>query len=260
MVKFIAENQEAQVTLRRQLRVAFVSAAAEKRQPTITEITKSPAPYLDAFEEEILRLTETIPLVMRESVVDTTILGHFIPKGTSLLLCKLCFKLRVIRRRMKRADTAPDCHGPGGQVAPAFPIPEALRSEGERSAKDRVPEWDPATIRAFQPERWLKRQQQHGAAAAAPAPVAASELDGRDGEFAGLEYDPQAGPFFTFGGGPRGCFGRKLAYLELRVVLALLVWSFELQACPPALSSHEGVDKATAMPKYCYVKLRPASE
>ena len=88
MVKFLADNQEAQARLRRQLRSSFSAASTQKRQPTITEITRAPAPYLDAVVQEVLRLAETIPMVIRESIVDTTILGHFIPKGTSVLLCK----------------------------------------------------------------------------------------------------------------------------------------------------------------------------
>ena len=155
------------------------------------------------------------------------------------------------------ADCLIDYHGPGGQTEPAFPIPQSLRSEGERNPKDPVPDWDPTTIRQFQPERWLKRRSRDSSSTSAP--VDASELDGRHDEFTDVEFDSQAGLFFTFGGGPRGCFGRKLAYLELRVVLAMLVWNFVFEKCPPELSSDHGIDKATTIPKYCFVKLRPAN-
>ncbi|EJT67975.1 hypothetical protein GGTG_14448 [Gaeumannomyces tritici R3-111a-1] len=60
-----------------------------------------------------------------------------------------------------------------------------------------------------------------------------------------------------FGLGTRGCFGRRLAYLEQRVSLTLLVWSFELSPCPPELSGYAAVDGLTHRPKQCYVRLRP---
>jgi len=57
----------------------------------------------------------------------------------------------------------------------------------------------------------------------------------------------------TFGLGPRGCYGRRLAYLELRLILMLVVWNFELQKCPVGLSSYASVDKLTHAPQQCYV-------
>ena len=116
-------------------------------------------------------------------------------------------------------------------------------------SKDSISQWDPETIGLFQPERWLKRRSH---------PVTQSELAGQPSEFADLEYDSTAGPFFTFGGGPRGCFGRKLAYLEMRIVVAILVWNFDFATCPPELSSYKGINKATTVPEQCFVKLNKA--
>ena len=116
-------------------------------------------------------------------------------------------------------------------------------------SKDHTSQWDPETIGQFQPERWLKRRSD---------PIAPSALSGQPYEFTDLKYDSTAGPFFTFGGGPRGCFGRKLAYLELRIVIAVLVWNFEFHSCPPELSSYKGINKATTIPEQCFVKLRKA--
>ncbi|KAK3374178.1 hypothetical protein B0T24DRAFT_667278 [Lasiosphaeria ovina] len=66
--------------------------------------------------------------------------------------------------------------------------------------------WDDADPAEFRPWRWLRES---------------SSSDGR------LVYDAGPGPELAFSSGNRGCWGRRLGELELRVVLALLVWSFE---------------------------------
>ncbi|KKP05781.1 cytochrome P450 monooxygenase [Trichoderma harzianum] len=223
ITKFLADNQSAQAKLRRQIRTAFAEAHAEKRQPTVMEIIEKPAPFLDAFLEECLRMTKTIPTILRETLTDVTILGHLVPKGTSIMMYN---------------------HGPGGQLKSGFNIPEAVRSDTSQASKDRVGEWNTEDISQFRPERWLQR-------------TAEAKSDGEGGaEFEGIEYNANSGPFLTFGGGPRGCFGKKLAYMELRIVMAMLVWNFEFQPCPAELSSYEGIDAATVVPKQCYVRLK----
>ncbi|KAM0263957.1 hypothetical protein ACHAQJ_000992 [Trichoderma viride] len=221
IVKYLADNESSQAKLRRQLYVAYAEAHTEKRQPTVMEIIEKPAPYLDAFLEECLRIAKTIPNMLREALVDVTILGHQVPKGTSIFIYS---------------------HGPGGQLESGPHIPESARSSTSQESKDHVGEWDPDDIRTFRPERWLQR-------------VTGVQSDG-NGEFDGFEYKANSGPFLTFGGGPRGCFGKKLAYMELRIVLAMLVWNFEFGACPAELSSYDGIDTATVVPKQCYVRLK----
>jgi cytochrome P450 len=72
-------------------------------------------------------------------------------------------------------------------------------------------------------------------------------------------FNGNAGPHLGFGGGPRGCYGRRLAYMELRLVIVLLVWTFELEKCPEELSSYAGWDKLTHVAQQCYVRLRKLS-
>lgn len=200
-----------------------MDAHTGKRQPTVIEIIEKPAPFLDAFLEECLRFAKTLPIILREALADVTILGHSVPKGTGLIIYN---------------------HGPGGQLEPGFVIPESARSSTSQDSKDRVGEWNTDDIRYFRPERWLQR-------------TTGVQNNGKgDGEFEGLEYNINSGPFLTFGGGPRGCFGRKLAYMELRIVLAMLVWNFAFEACPEELSSYDGIDAATVVPKQCYVRLK----
>lgn len=116
--------------------------------------------------------------------------------------------------------------------SPAFPIDDKLRSAGCLAAKDRIGSWDPEDIGQFIPERWLREEKGN------------------------MVFDAASGPLLTFGLGPRGCFGRRLAYLEMRLMVVALLWGFELQKCPEELSGLGRVDGLTSVPQQCYVRLR----
>lgn len=117
-------------------------------------------------------------------------------------------------------------------------IPEHARSPSSQANKDRaIPLWDDEDITAFKPERWIKTDAK------------------------GVEtFDNHAGPVMQFGGGLRGCFGRKMAYVEMRIFVALLVWSFDLDVVPEKLNGFEGFDSLTHKPKQCYVVLKEAEK
>lgn len=98
----------------------------------------------------------------------------------------------------------PDTGNGGAQVAGRF-YPAGTRVH--------IPAWaanyDPANFtrpNEFLPERWSN-----------PKPK----------EF---EHDNKDGIFQPFSMGPRNCLGRNLAYAEMRVTLAKLLWSFDLSA------------------------------
>ncbi len=167
-------------------------------------------PFLEAVIEETLRYTHIAPVVQREAVVDTTIFGHPVPKGTHIFFVS----------------------STEGFLRPAHTVDEVRRSESSRHAKNLVGDWDPADMGEYIPERWLKR-------------------DGHADVF-----NPNAGPQMPFGAGPRGCFGRRLAYLELRIAVTLLTWNFEFLEVGEKLSSFEAVDGFTMFPKECYVRLK----
>ncbi|KAI1135157.1 cytochrome P450 [Hypoxylon sp. FL0543] len=114
---------------------------------------------------------------------------------------------------------------------PAFDIDDSIRSPNFDTTKDRVGSWDPKDMGSFKPERWLVDEE------------------GRS------VFDPAAGPLLTFGLGERGCYGRKLSYIEMRIFLTLIIWNFELHKCPPELSGYEAYDKMTHGPAQCFVKL-----
>ncbi|KAI1855415.1 hypothetical protein JX266_000280 [Neoarthrinium moseri] len=115
--------------------------------------------------------------------------------------------------------------------APPFEIEESLRSPSFNSSKEKIGSWDTTDMAAFKPERWLV------------------DAEGRKA------FDPAAEPLLTFGLGERGCYGRKLSYVEMRIFLTLIIWKFELHKCLEKLSSYEAIDKMTHGPAQCYVKL-----
>ncbi|KAK1699850.1 cytochrome P450 [Colletotrichum godetiae] len=116
-------------------------------------------------------------------------------------------------------------------LKPSIPVDESRRSKSSQNAKARA--WDDADITQFKPERWL--------------------VDPND---ASPEFDQQAGPQLAFGFGTRGCYGRRLAYLEMRIIVTMIVWNFQLLPCPKELSSYAPKEGFTYKPKDCYVRLQ----
>jgi len=208
MLKFMADNPQVQQRLRTALREAWPAALAEQRIPTVNEIHGTVIPFLDATVEESLRCAGTLPNTVRDAIRDTTLLGHFVPKGTTVFLT---------------------LYGPGILVPP---FPETIADDTEK-----VADWDPEDMHVFKPERWL---------------VPSSTAPG------GLEFSVNAGPSMPFSLGLRSCFGKRMAYYQLRTVLALVVWRFVLEKCPEELSTSQAVDGVTHRPKHSYVKLSTA--
>ncbi|KAH7159615.1 cytochrome P450 [Dactylonectria estremocensis] len=118
---------------------------------------------------------------------------------------------------------------------PALDIPEHTRSTASQRDKDRVPAWGD-DIGEFIPERWLKWDC---GAEGIPTQV----------------FCPNAGPNLAFSTGPRQCFGKRLAHMEMRVLMTLLIWNFEFGELDEQLNSDEIVERLVNIPKDCYVKL-----
>lgn len=91
--------------------------------------------------------------------------------------------------------------------------------------KDRVDEED-RPLNQFHPERWLTS--------------------------AG-KYDPQAVLSMPFSAGARGCYGQKIAVMELRIVLVILLWNFRFEKLDASLSRYTSLDGLTRMPSCCNV-------
>ena len=201
-LKHLTTNQQVQSKLRSALRAHYKRAHEAGEMPTVEEIVKADIPYLDATIEEFSRLGNTASANMRRALCDTEVLGYQIPKGTDVFMLN---------------------SGPGYTMSPLY-VDDSKRSKSSLDTKDRYGMWETADIGAFQPERWLEKNEK--------------------GE---MEFNPRAGPTHPFGAGPRGCFGRKLAQMELEIMFTLVLWNFELQSTPADLSSFAGVDILTHM-------------
>ncbi|KAG5962300.1 hypothetical protein E4U58_003935 [Claviceps cyperi] len=219
-VKFLADNQTVQAKLRRQLQISYCEAYSENRQPDVSEILRLSTPYLDAFIDESMRCGKTAPNLLRQATVDTEILGHHIPKGTTVFLMV----------------------GGPSITEPAMRIANEARSPSSLAHSQRMPSWDDDEVAEFKPERWLK--------------TSGDKIGTDAGEFDNIEYDCNAGPMLSFGAGSRGCFGKRLAYLEMRIMITLLVWNFTFEKCALDLSSYAERDEFTTIPSRCYVKLQ----
>ncbi|EGG11309.1 uncharacterized protein MELLADRAFT_59429 [Melampsora larici-populina 98AG31] len=88
--------------------------------------------------------------------------------------------------------------------------------------------------RSFKPERWL-------------------DADGR------FDYH-KPGPFHAFGHGPRGCFGRNLALLEMRLYIAMLSMEIFFDQVPDGLDTMESIELVANHPVSCVVRPRLWSE
>ncbi|RYP28270.1 hypothetical protein DL767_007290 [Monosporascus sp. MG133] len=122
--------------------------------------------------------------------------------------------------------------GPGF-LSPSVPVDEARRSPTSKAARLRN-KWDETKdLRIFEPERWLVRRE--------------------DGN---VEFDGAAGPQLNFGLGIRQCWGRRMAHLAIRTVIALVVWNFEMLEIPDELGGYAGYDGISRQPQRAFVRLR----
>lgn len=72
-------------------------------------------------------------------------------------------------------------------------------------------------------------------------------------------FDANAGPSLPFGAGPRSCFGKQLALMEMRIMIILLLSYFKLEKVPEDLSGYGAMDEVTLtrQPLQCFVKPAP---
>lgn len=228
LLKRLADVPRVQTILRRHLQAVYSDAYAEGRAPTVHEIIRASAPYLEAVIEEGLRLAQHAMPIPREATVDTTLLGHRVPKGTEILF-----------------------YISGASISePPYPINEDTRSPSSRAHRDQVGVWDEERIAEFMPERWLKTKVSNG-------PCTADQPSDRgDFTYAEYKFDQQAGPMLLFGAGPRMCVGRRLGYLQIRLVTVLAIWTFELLKVPDEINSYEHLAGLTSPPGHFYARLK----
>ncbi|KAI0885023.1 cytochrome P450 [Annulohypoxylon maeteangense] len=118
------------------------------------------------------------------------------------------------------------------------PVAEEKRSSTSRAAfeKSGGVDWtlkpNAQDLDKFAPERWLGIDE-HG-----------NEV-----------FDANALFQNAFGGGIRGCFGRRLAMMELRIMIVLIVMSFKFLPIPPEFNSFQVHEQLLRVPRQCFVKL-----
>jgi hypothetical protein len=69
-------------------------------------------------------------------------------------------------------------------------------------------------------------------------------------------FNPHALPSLAFGGGYRGCPGRKLATMEFRMLITLLVLNLEFLALPEALRGMAVKERIFRQPTTAYAQVK----
>ncbi|KAL2692250.1 hypothetical protein Neosp_002656 [[Neocosmospora] mangrovei] len=100
----------------------------------------------------------------------------------------------------------------GGIVVEGEYIPEGIKVSTVSYCMHHNPEYFPEPFK-FQPERWIVDEDDTTGASAERLAVAQSA-------------------FMPFSAGPRGCIGKNLAYLEMNLVLAKIIYNFEIRRDP----------------------------
>ncbi|RYP09689.1 hypothetical protein DL764_001115 [Monosporascus ibericus] len=117
--------------------------------------------------------------------------------------------------------------------SPSFSVENAERYLISKAEPQQFPGNGDKDLRVFDPQRWLVRKD--------------------NGE---VSFDGASRPQLGFGLGPRACWGRRLALLEMRIAISMLVWKFDYLATPKELSGHVGVYDISYKAIQGYVRLK----
>lgn len=212
-IKYLSDNPEIQTRLRATLSSAFPHVSHPIQPLCVYELVHASLPYLDAVIAETLRLSNTGPVSFRQALVNCEIMSHDVPAGTPIILVTA-----------GPSYDAPDM--PSTQRRCSWKDRQDRHEKSRTSVSMDDKEAVPSTpLNCFAPERWL--------------------LDGT--------FVPDAVRMLPFSAGPRGCFGKKIAMLELRILIATLVMRFEFPRLAKELSGYEAQDNLTSRPWDCYI-------
>ena len=228
-VKFLAAHQDVQSHLRASLHAVFF----HNKSPSTPEILAANIPYLDAFIAENFRCSMITGGVARQAKCDTSILGHPIPKGAAVIMCTNASTYLHNRdipvAEEKRSQTSQEYGGVRGQTY-------SLPVDGRRE---------------FKPERWLQAKE------------GSKDIGDASGN---VVYNEHAGLILPFGLGPRGCFGRRLAMMKLKITMTLMVLNLEFLKVEGKGKDAKGKEfdldgwtareKVARTPDQAYVRLR----
>lgn len=79
---YLCHHQDVQNQVRAELKAVFGNVSTIPKDSLVS----ATLPRVDALVHEVLRHMPIIPCHIRTSLVDTQLLGHFIPKGTSIFM------------------------------------------------------------------------------------------------------------------------------------------------------------------------------
>ncbi|KAK3362785.1 cytochrome P450 [Lasiosphaeria hispida] len=82
-IYLLARHQDVQSRLRNEIRERLPPLGTDS---TVSSLDIDRMPYLNAVVNEILRYFGPVPMTLRESAIDTSIQGHFVPKGTRIMI------------------------------------------------------------------------------------------------------------------------------------------------------------------------------
>ncbi|KAI1120036.1 cytochrome P450 monooxygenase [Nemania abortiva] len=232
----------------------FVFAGHETTSTTLCWSLKYLTDHPDSQSDLLSALKSAFPIALAERRNPTTqeITGTSVPylDATMEETLRCCGTAPVVDRVAMHDTELLGHHIPKGTVVtclvtgpsmmtPSFDIDMSRRAPSSQAAirEGRQRTWDPQDISAFNPSRWIKKYNDEN----------------------GVKFDPASGPQLAFGLGVRGCYGKRLVYLEMRIVLTLILWNFELLKCPLDLSSYHSKLITTNEPIQTYVRLRPIS-
>lgn len=80
----LCKHPDAQERLREEIRTSLPSLESDS---SISALDIDKLPYLNAVLNETMRVLPPVPITLREASHDTTIQGHFVPAGTSIIIC-----------------------------------------------------------------------------------------------------------------------------------------------------------------------------
>ncbi|KAL9046724.1 MAG: hypothetical protein Q9214_000511 [Letrouitia sp. 1 TL-2023] len=104
----------------------------------------------------------------------------------------------------------------GGATVDGHWLPEDITVSVPRYAASRAASNNPDGPNAFKPERWLSSSDE------------SEDGQQQDDNKSPSKQKETTTSFAPFSLGPRNCIGRNLAYLEMRLIMAKLLWSFDV--------------------------------
>ncbi|KEQ59861.1 cytochrome P450 [Aureobasidium melanogenum CBS 110374] len=206
----------------------------KKAQSKLREVLRST--YTDAASEQRQPTAGEIA-TLHHPYIDAT-LEEILRCGGTIAVMSRCAMVDtdVFGIRIPRGTDLNFLTHAGYVAPPVGVVEEHTRSPSSQAAKDKTGIWEVSDINVFKPERWLRPTDKKGE----------------------VEFQKNAGPSLQFGAGIRGCFGRRLAYIELRMLIVLIIWNFELLPVPEKLGTYLASDKITHQPQKCYLCLKKA--